>query len=436
MSHHRVVVVGAGFAGLQLVKKLKGAPVSITLIDRRNHHLFQPLLYQAATSILALNEIAWPIRQILRDRENLEILLGEVTGVDRASRAVRLDDDRLIAFDTLVLATGVSHAYFGRDEWREFAPGLKTGADAAAIRNRILSSFELAERTSDVAKREALLTFAVIGGGPTGVELAGMIADLAHGAFPREYGHIDTRKARILLVEAGTRLLPAFHPELSDVAARALETRGVDVRLGTPVTRCDASGIIIGDEAIRAETIIWAAGVEASPAAKWLAIPADRAGRAMVGPDLSIESDRDIFVIGDTAHVERPNDMPVPGLAPAAKQQGDYVAKLIRARLAGREIGAPFRYVHQGSLATIGRRAAVADFGRVKLKGRLAWWVWGFVHIFFLIGTRSRIAVALSWLWTYLKGQPTARIIDEDRPTAGAPRSVSRGRRSPPPGRV
>jgi NADH dehydrogenase len=421
VSEHQVVVVGAGFAGLQLVKKLKGAPVSITLIDRRNHHLFQPLLYQAATSVLSPTEIAWPIRQILRGRDDVDVLLGEVVGVDRDDRTVRTADGTVRRFDTLVIATGVTHAYFGHDDWKEFAPGLKTGSDASAIRNRILSSFELAERAATADQRAALLTFVIVGGGPTGVELAGMIADLSHSAFPREFAAIDTRTARVILVEAGPRLLAAFDERLSDAAREALQRKHVEVRLNQPVTGCNAAGVTIDDEFVAANTIVWAAGVAASPAAKWLGLSADRSGRAHVNLDLSIKDDPSIFVIGDTAAVSDRDGKPVPGLAPAAKQQGDYVAKVIRARLRGRPFTQPFRYSHQGSLATIGHRAAVADFGRIKLTGLMAWWVWGIVHIFFLIGARSRVAVAMSWLWAYLKGQPSARIIDEDYPLADTP---------------
>jgi NADH dehydrogenase len=413
MTKHQLIVVGAGFAGLQLVKRLKREQLAITLIDRRNHHLFQPLLYQAATSVLSPTEIAWPIRQILRDRADVTVELGEVTGVDRDRRLVALAGGTTLPFDTLALATGVSHAYFGHDEWRGFAPGLKTAADAARIRNKILTAFEEAERSSAAAERQALLTFVVVGGGPTGVELAGMIADLAHAAFPREFRRIDTHDTRVILVEAGPRLLAAFDPKLSLAARGALERRRVDVRLGEAVTGCDAAGVTIGSQQVPARTVIWAAGVEASPAAAWLGIDADRSGRAVVEPDLSIPGDHAIFVIGDTASVKGADGKPVPGLAPAAKQQGDYVARVIRSRLDSRPAEPPFRYRHQGSLATIGHRAAVADFGRMRLTGYLAWWVWGIIHIFFLIGARSRVSVAMSWLWTYLRGKPSARMIDE-----------------------
>ncbi|MGY2735081.1 NAD(P)/FAD-dependent oxidoreductase [Sphingomonas sp. UYP23] len=413
MAQARIIVVGAGFAGLQLVKRLQGARVSITLVDRRNHHLFQPLLYQAATSILSPAEVSWPIRQILRDRGDVEVLLGQVVAVDRKTRKVELADGARIPFDVLVIATGVAHTYFGHDEWRVFAPGLKTGADATAIRNRILSSLELAERATSDAERSRLMTFVVIGGGPTGVELAGIIADLTHSAFPREFRHIDTRASRVVLVEAGPSVLPTFDRTLSTYAEQVLVAKGVELRLGAPVVNCDDVGVVIEQERVAARTIIWAAGVRASPAAEWLGVAADRAGRVCVRSDLSIEGDQDIFVIGDTAAVLGAGGTPVPGLAPAAKQQGDYVARRIIGNLSKRPVAAPFRYKHQGSLATIGHRAAVADFGRIKLKGYLAWWVWGVVHILFLVGARSRVAVTLNWLWTYLKGRPSARILDE-----------------------
>lgn len=414
MAEHRIVVVGAGFAGVELVKKLKGVPASITLIDRRNHHLFQPLLYQVASSILSPAEIAWPIRQIFRDRSDVEVLLGEVEAVDRDKRQVLLRDGETIGFDTLVLATGVRHAYFGHDEWQQFAPGLKTCADATAIRNQILTAFERAERSPDAPDHVAQTTFVVVGGGPTGVELAGIIADLAKRALPTEFRRANIREARIVLVEAGSRILPTFGPRLSEAAQQALERRGVELLLGAPVTACSAEGVVVGGQLLQSRTVVWAAGVTASPAARWIGVASDRAGRASVEADLTIDGDPNIFVIGDTASVWQPDGSIVPGLAPAAKQQGAYVAKVIRGRLLGRAPAAVFRYKHQGSLATIGHRAAVADLGWIKLTGYPAWWVWGIVHIFFLIGARSRIAVAVSWFWTYLRGQPTARIIDEE----------------------
>jgi NADH dehydrogenase len=407
---HKVVVIGAGFAGLQFIHCLKRSNVAITLVDRRNHHLFQPLLYQVATTVLATSEIAWPIRHLFRDRRDVETLLGEVVGIDRAERSVRLKDGSRLPFDTLVVATGTRHAYFGNDQWEPFAPGLKTLEDATSIRRRVLLAFEQAECESDPARRAALLTFAIIGAGPTGVELAGMIAELAHYTLPREFRRIDTRRARILLIEGGPRVLPVFSEKLSAYAEAALTHLGVEVLKGRPVTECSADGVSIGDTAIACRTIIWAAGVEASPAAKWLGAESDRAGRVIVGPDLTVPGDEAIFVIGDTAAVTS-NGKPVPGLAPAAKQQGAYAAKVIARRLAGKTPSPPFRYWHQGSLATIGKHAAIIEYGRFSFRGWIAWWLWGTAHIYFLIGTRSRFAVAWSWLWSYLVGVHSARLI-------------------------
>lgn len=413
MERHHVVIVGAGFGGLQLALDLKGAPVRVTIIDRRNHHLFQPLLYQVATTLLATSEIAWPIRSLFRDRPEITTLLGEVTGVDREARVVQLADGHRIAYDTLVLATGARHAYFGHDEWETVAPGLKTLEDATTIRRRVLLAFEHAELETDPEKRAALLTFAIIGGGPTGVEMAGIIAELAHRTLVKEFRSIDTRTAQVILIEAGPRVLAAFTPGLSDYTARALARLGVEVRTGVPVKQCTAAGVSIGEEFVPARTVIWAAGVQASKAAEWLGVDADRAGRVIVREDLSVGNGPDIFVIGDTAAVTGPDGKTVPGIAPAAKQQGSFVAKVIRARLAGTEAPKTFSYRHLGNLATIGRDAAVIDFGRIRLKGRLAWWIWGLAHIYFLIGARSRLVVAMSWLWISLSGLQSARLITQ-----------------------
>lgn len=409
---HRVVVVGAGFAGLQLVQGLKGAGCDITLIDQRNHHLFQPLLYQVATTLLATSEIAWPIRRVMRSREDVTTLLATVTGVDRVAREVVLDSGTRIPFDTLVVATGARHAYFGNDHWEADAPGLKTLEDATTIRRRLLLAFERAELTDNEAEREAQLTFAVVGAGATGVELAGIIAELAHRILPREFRHIDTHRARVLLIEAGPRILPAFREDLADYATRALERRGVEVLTGVPVTDCTAEGIMLGDKPIPSRTIIWAAGVQASPASQWLDAEADRAGRVRVTDTLTLPDDPAIFVLGDTANVES-GGRQVPGIAPAAKQQGKYAARLIRSRLDGKAARAPFHYRHMGDLATIGQNAAIIDFGRFQMKGLLAWWVWGIAHIYFLIGGRSRLMVSISWLWSYLSGQNSARLITQ-----------------------
>ncbi|MDG4875082.1 NAD(P)/FAD-dependent oxidoreductase [Mesorhizobium sp. WSM4935] len=417
-TEHHVVVVGAGFGGLELTRALHGAPVRITMIDKRNHHLFQPLLYQVATTSLATSEVAWPIRHLLRRRKDVTTLLGNVTGVDRAGKRVLLEDGSAIPYDTLVLATGARHAYFGHDEWEPFAPGLKTLEDATAIRRRILLAFEQAEREADPTKRQALLTLVIVGGGPTGVELAGTIVELAHDTLRGEFRNIDTRQARVVLIEAGDRILANFAPQLSDYARKALERLGVTVELGRPVTQLDAEGVVFGDKRLPARTIIWAAGVAASPAAEWLGAAADRAGRVLVEPDLTVPGNPDIFVIGDTAHVLRPDGKPVPGVAPSAKQEGKHVAATIKARLAGDTATRPFQYRHAGDLATIGKRAAAIDFGWIKLTGWLAWWLWGIAHIYFLIDFRNRLAVSLSWLWIYLTGQRSARLItqgDDDK---------------------
>jgi NADH dehydrogenase len=409
----KLVVIGAGFAGLQVVHGLKKTDLDITLVDRRNHHLFQPLLYQVATTVLATSEIAWPIRHLFRDRSEVTTLLDEVVGIDRDRKIVRLRNSAELPYDILVLATGARHAYFGKDKWEDFAPGLKTLEDATTIRRRMLLAFEQAELETDPAKREALLTFAVIGAGPTGVEMAGMIAELAHHTLPREFRRIDTRQAKVLLVEAGGRVLPSFSESLSDYVKTSLTKLGVTVRTGVPVTACDENGITIGEEPIACRTIIWAAGVQASPAAQWLGAEADRAGRVVVTKDLRLADDPSVFVIGDTASVKWGEDKSVPGIAPAAKQQGSFVAKCIRASLKGTMPPETFKYRHQGNLATIGRKVAVIEFGNFKLKGILAWWIWGLAHIYFLIGTRSRLAVAWSWLWIYLSGLQSARLITQ-----------------------
>jgi len=409
---HRVVIVGAGFGGLETTHRLAGAPVEITLVDRRNHHLFQPLLYQVATASLATSEIAWPIRYLLNNRPEVTTLFATVSGIDAAGHRVLLEDGGALPYDTLVLATGVRHAYFGHDEWEPFAPGLKTLEDATTLRRRILVAFERAERESDPKRREALLTFAIVGAGPTGVELAGTIAELAQFTLPKDFRNIDTRKARVVLIEAGPRVLAGFADELSAYAQASLAKIGVEVVLGQAVTDCNGEGVVYGGKTLEAKTIIWAAGVRASPAAEWLGAPADRAGRLQVQPDLTVPGHPEIFAIGDTVTIAAWNGEPVPGIAPAAKQEGRYVAETIKARLAGRKLG-PFHYKHAGSLAQIGRRLAVIDFGSIKLRGAIAWWIWGIAHIYFLIGLRHRLSVALSWLWIYLRDQRPARLITQ-----------------------
>jgi NADH:quinone reductase (non-electrogenic) len=417
---HHVVIVGAGFGGLETVYRLAGAPVKITLIDRRNHHLFQPLLYQVATASLATSEIAWPIRYLVRHRPEVTTLFATVTGIDANHRRVLLEDGSGLAYDTLVLATGARHAYFGHDEWEPFAPGLKTLEDATTLRRRILVAFERAERETDPARRDALMTFVIIGAGPTGVELAGTIAELARLTLPPDFRRIDTRKARVVLIEAGPRVLAGFPEDLSTYAHRSLDSLGVEVVLNQPVTDCNADGVVYGGEQLDAKTIIWAAGVRASRAAEWLDAPADRAGRVQVAPDLTVPGHPEIFAIGDTVTISAWNGQPVPGIAPAAKQEGRYVADTIKARLEGRTLPA-FRYSHAGSLAQIGKRLAVIDFGRIKLRGAIAWWIWGIAHIYFLIGLRHRLSVALSWLWIHARDQRAARLITQGSSKVNGP---------------
>ncbi|MCP4561472.1 MAG: NAD(P)/FAD-dependent oxidoreductase [Bosea sp.] len=410
---HHVVVIGGGFAGLEAVHRLAGADARITIVDRRNHHLFQPLLYQVATASLATSEIAWPIRHLFRRRTDVTTLLAEVTGIDTALREVTLSTGEILHYDTLVIATGATHAYFGHDDWEPHAPGLKTLEDATTIRRRILTAFERAEAEADPERRAALLTFVVIGAGPTGVELAGTIAELARATLPEEFRRIDTRTTRVVLVEAGPRTLPSFDADLATYAHHELQRIGVEVRTGAPVTACTPDGVVIGEEPLPAATVIWAAGVRASPAGAWLAAPMDRAGRVEVEPDLSVPGHPEIFAIGDTAMVKDQDGKPVPGIAPAAKQQGRHVAATIKRRLAGDKAPRPFAYSHAGSLATVGKRVAIIDFGRVKLKGWLAWWLWGLAHIYFLIGVRNRLSVALSWLWIHARDQRSARLITQ-----------------------
>jgi NADH dehydrogenase FAD-containing subunit len=410
----RVVIVGAGFGGLTAAQSLARAPAEIVVVDRRNYHLFQPLLYQVATAALSPADIASPIRAVLSRQSNATVLLGKVVGVDKERRAVLLEGGARLGYDALILATGARHSYFGHDEWEGVAPGLKKIEDATTLRRRILIAFEKAEAVKDETERRALLTFAVIGAGPTGVELAGAIVELARRALVGDFRSIDPRAARILLIEAGPRVLPAMAESLSEKAQKALEHLGVEVLLGTPVTDCDETGVTVGAEQVPARTIVWAAGVAASPASRWLGVEHDRAGRVKVLPDLTAPGHPEIFVIGDTALVLDRDGSPVPGIAPAAKQQGSYVAKVLRARFAGAPAPGPFRYRHLGTLATIGRKSAVADFGFARVSGLAAWLLWGAVHIFFLIGFRNRLVVLLDWLWAYLTFKRGARLITGD----------------------
>ncbi len=410
----RIVIVGGGFGGLAAAKALAHAPAEVVLIDRQNHHLFQPLLYQVATAALSPADIAWPIRRILRHQSNARVLMAEVTGVDIERKQV-LMDTRAEPYDYLVLATGATHAYFGHDDWAPHAPGLKQIIDATDIRRRILLAFELAEKESDPSAREKLLTLVIVGGGPTGVEMAGTISELTRKALAADFRRIDPRKTRIVLIEAGQKLLPSFPEPLSGYAKQALENLGVEVRVGALVTHCGGDGVRLGDERIDAVTIIWAAGVTASPAADWLRVTKDKVGRVIVGPRLEVGDRGGVFVIGDAALVENPQGHALPGIAPVAKQQGVYVGKVIAARIQGKPDPKPFHYRNAGQLATIGRHAAVVDMGMLQIRGRLAWWFWGLVHIYFLINLRSRLTVAIQWLWSYFTFDRGARLITGDR---------------------
>ena len=408
-----VVVIGGGFAGLEATRTLARAPVRVTLLDVRNHHLFQPLLYQVATAGLSPGDIAAPIRKVLARQANARVLLARAREIEPERREVVLEDGQRMTYDFLIVATGATHSYFGRDEWAKHAPGLKTVEDALEIRRRILLAFERAERCEDGAAREALLTFVVIGAGPTGVELAGALIELSRHTLAREYRAIDPRRARIVICEAQDRVLPTFPPELSQRAQRMLEDLDVDLRLGQRVTAVDGEGVTLGErERLRARTVLWAAGVAASPLARSLQAPLDRAGRVLVEPDLSVPGRPEVFVVGDLAVAKRPDGQPVPGMAPAALQMGRHAATVIRAQLK-EEPRPAFRYRDKGELATIGRARAVARLGRRMFGGYFAWLLWAVVHVFFLIGFRNRLLVTLQWIWAYLTYQRGARLITE-----------------------
>ncbi len=416
----RIVIVGAGFGGLTAARALDGAAVDLTVVDRRNFHLFQPLLYQVATAGLNPSDVAWPVRGILSKQKNARVLLGQVSGIDSAAREVLLDDGRRLPYDWLILATGATHTYFGNDQWETHAPGLKRVDDATLIRRRLLLALERAENSDDPIEQQRLMTFAIVGAGPTGVELAGAIAELCKRVLIHDFRAIDTRKVRVVLIEGADRVLLSFPQELSAFALRELQKKGVEVMLNTKVNGCDPGGLSFGDgTGLAAATILWAAGVAASPAARWLGAPADRAGRAQVLPDLSVPGHERVFVIGDTATLQS-NGKAVPGVAPAAKQQGQHVAKTIRAALAGKSAPGPFRYRDFGNLATIGRHSAVIDFGFLRMKGLIAWWLWGIAHVYFLIGARNRMLVATQWFFNYLSYSRAARLIvgsDDDGDT-------------------
>jgi NADH:ubiquinone reductase (H+-translocating) len=406
----RIVIVGAGFGGLEAAKALRAAAADVIVIDQQNHHCFQPLLYQVATAALSPADVAWPIRRILRKQRNATVLMAEVRGIDTAKKLVQTDSIS-VPYDFLVLATGATHSYFGHDEWAEVAPGLKRIEDATRIRRRILIAFERAELTSDEAERRRLLTFVIVGAGATGVEMAGAITEVARQTLAMDFRRIDPKASRIVLIEAGPRVMPALPANLSDYVRDMLVQKGVEVMTKTRVTRCDARGVDLEQGRIDASTIIWAAGVVASPAAHWLAAEHDRAGRVKVGPDLSVSGHPEIFAIGDTAAAIDPAGQAIPGIAPAAKQMGRYVGQLIAGRIAGAAAPAPFRYRHQGDLAAIGRRAAVVKLGWLELKGFLAWLFWCVIHIFFLIEIKDRFIVAFTWLWDYVTFQRGARLI-------------------------
>jgi len=417
MSQRRpkVVIVGAGFGGLEAAKALSHVAVDVTVIDRQNHHCFQPLLYQVATAALSPAEIAWPIRHILRQQRNATVLMAEVSGIDLAGRFVQTGAGP-ISYDYLVIATGATHSYFGHDHWIDFAPGLKRIEDATRIRRSILLAFEHAELAHDDAERQRLLTFVIVGGGATGVEMAGAIAEIARQTLAKDFRRIDPRSSRIILLEAGPRVLPTLPEDLSAYAERTLTRMGVDVRTSTRVINCDRRGVDLDRGRIDASTIIWAAGVVASPAAHWLGAEHDYAGRVLVRPDLSVPNHPEVFVIGDAAGVHDQTGAMVPGVAPAAKQMGRYVGRVIAARVDDTPSPPPFRYRSLGDLATIGRRAAVVNFGYLRLKGFVGWLFWSLVHIYFLIGVKNRFIVAFTWLWDYLTFHRGARLITEVPP--------------------
>lgn len=426
----RVLILGGGFGGLEAAKGLSRESVQVTVLDRQNHHCFQPLLYQVATATLSPADVAWPIRTILSRQPNVTVLMANVEGIDPERRIVRTNGGDF-SYDQLVVATGATHAYFGHDDWATHAPGLKRIEDATEIRRRILTAFERAELMPDAARRQSLTTFVIVGGGPTGVEMAGAIADMAHEALPRDFRNIDPCEARVILVEAGPRLLAAFPEALSTYAKRALERRGVEVLIGKSVTAIEAERVMIGDFVIDAGAIVWAAGIAASSAADWLAADRDRAGRVLVSRNLTLPDRPEIFVIGDTASVIDTDGKPVPGIAPAAKQMGRYVASVISSRVRGKPSPAAFRYHHEGDLATIGRRAAVVRLPKLTLKGFVGWAFWGLIHVYFLIGLRNRIAVAFSWLWDYITFGRHARLITEPAGTRPSP-ALSTGPSIPP----
>jgi NADH:ubiquinone reductase (H+-translocating) len=405
----RVVIVGAGFAGLAAAKALGNSSFDVTLIDRHNYHLFQPLLYQVATAGLSPADIASPIRSILSGYKNTHVILADVSAIELDERSV-IAEDRRVPYDILILATGAQHAYFGHDDWAAHAPGLKRVDDATYLRRRILVAFERAEAEADVDRQRGFLNFVVVGGGPTGAEMAGAIAELARKALAADFRKIDPRDARVILVQGLSKVLPSFPPALSDRAREDLERLGVEVRLNQTVTQCDADGVALGTERISAATVVWAAGVMASPAGSWLGVETDGVGRVKVNPDLSVPGHSEIFVIGDTSHCVGASGSPLPGIAPVAKQQGEYIGRLLKARSLGND-SPPFRYRDFGMMATIGRKSAVAQLWGVQFDGLLAWLLWSAAHVYYLIGFRNRLAVMMNWMWNYFTFERGTRLI-------------------------
>lgn len=413
----RVVIVGAGFGGLAAAEELGGGRCRVTVVDRRNHHLFMPLLYQVATGALSAAEIAEPIRHLLRRHTNIEVRMGAVVDIDTARRRVRLQDGEELAYDRLVVATGSRSSWFGHPEWQQHAYGLRSVEDARRIRSCLLSAFEEAEATSDPAQRRRLTTFVVVGGGATGVELAGSLAELAGQSLAREFRHVDPAQARILLLEASDRLLPAMPDALSAYAKRALERLGVEVKLNTAVESVDADGVVVAGEHQPAACVLWGAGVAASPAAEWLGVEPVKGGRVPVDPTLAVPGLEGVYVIGDSAACPGPDGQPLPGLAQVAKQQGHHLGRELHRHLADGRPLAPFRFHNRGDMATIGRNAAVADFNGTTLRGRLAWLLWGLVHVYLLVGFQNRLLVTLRWLWAWATHRRGARLIDREEPS-------------------
>src|SRR6201997_1034892 len=421
MAKPRIIIVGGGFAGLAAAKALRKTPAKVDLIDRTNHHLFQPLLYQVATSVLTPSQIATPIRSILRNDKNTTVILGEVTGVDKDQKCVIVSDAARqnvpIAYDYLILATGATHSYFGHNEFAEYAPGLKSLADAEAARDKILQAFESAEAEEDASRHRDLLTFILVGAGPTGVEMAGALAVFVRTTLKSDFRRIDPKSARILLVDMASRVLPPFSERLSKAAKQRLENLGVEVRLGHSFDQIDADGIVVAGERIASKTVIWTAGVAPSPAGKWLNVETDRAGRVRIQKDLTVPGHPEVFVVGDTAALQQ-DGKPLPGVAQVAIQQGHYAGELIHSRITGSKPPAPFRYFDKGTMAVVGKGFAVLQSWKIQISGLLAWMVWAFVHLQFLATSGLRLSVFLQWIWTFLTGQRGSRLIVDHRASA------------------